>query len=63
MNENCNGILRRFIPIGTKISKISEFELQIIVDKINNKPRKILGFRKAEDLFKEEINNIIKVVA
>lgn len=63
MNENCNGLLRRFIPKGTKISKISEFELQIIVDKINNKPRKILGFRKAEDLFKEEINNIIKMVA
>lgn len=61
MNENCNGLLRRFIPKGTKIGKISEYKLEMIVYKINNKPRKILGFRKADDLFKEEINNIIKV--
>lgn len=61
MNENCNGILRRFIPKGSKISNISEYKLETIVYKINNKPRKKLGFRKAEELFKEEINNIIKV--
>ena len=33
----------------------------MIVYKINNKPRKILGFRKADDLFNREINNIIKI--
>lgn len=60
MNENCNGILRRFIPKGSKITDISEYELETIVYKINNKPRKKLGFKKADDLFKEEINNIIK---
>lgn len=61
MNENCNGLLRRFIPKGSKISNISEYELEMIVYKINNKPRKILGFRKADDLFNREINNIIKI--
>ena len=61
MNENCNGILRRFIPKGSKIRNISEYEIEMIEYKINNKPRKKLGFRKAEDLFREEINNIIKV--
>jgi len=61
MNENCNGLLRRFIPKGSKIANISEYELEVILYKINNKPRKILGFRKADDLFNEEISNIIKV--
>ena len=61
MNENCNGLLRRFIPKGRKIANISEYELEVILYKINNKPRKILGFRKADDLFNEEISNIIKI--
>ena len=61
MNENCNGILRRFIPKGTKIGEISDARLETILYLINNKPRKILGFRAAQLLFNQEINNIIKI--
>ena len=46
MNENCNGILRRFIPKGTDLNKISEYKLETILEKINEKPRKILNFSK-----------------
>ena len=59
MNENCNGILRRFIRKGTDLSKITEEKLEEIVKKINGKPRKILNFTSAEDLFKKEIDKIV----
>lgn len=59
MNENCNGILRRFIPKGTDLNKITSEKLEKILDKINGKPRKILGFVSAEQRFKEEIEKII----
>lgn len=58
MNENCNGILRRFIPKGTDLNKISEYRLELILDKINGKPRKILDFTSADELFNIEINKI-----
>ena len=58
MNENCNGILRRFIPKGTDLETISEYKLEIILEKINGKPRKILNFTSAEELFNIEINKI-----
>ena len=58
MNENCNGILRRFIPKGTDLNKISEYQLERIVEKINKKPRNILNFSTAEELFNIEINKI-----
>ena len=37
MNENCNGILRRFIPKGKNLNKISKRKLKKILKIINNK--------------------------
>ena len=59
MNENCNGILRRFIPKGTDLNKITKEKLDKILQKINGKPRKILGFISAEKRFEEEIRKIV----
>lgn len=42
-NENINGLIRFFFPRGTNFTKISEAELQRVVDLINNRPRKVLG--------------------
>lgn len=59
MNENCNGILRRFIPKGTDLNKISSEKLENILNKINGKPRKTLGFISSDKRFKEEIAKIV----
>ena len=59
MNENCNGILRRFIPKGTDLNKISSEKLEKILNKINGKPRKVLGFIPADKRFNEEIEKIV----
>ena len=49
-NENGNRILRRFIPKGTDIGKITAKELQRIEDWANNYPRKILGYKSANQI-------------
>ena len=49
-NENGNRILRRFVPKGTDIGKLSVRELQRIEDWVNNYPRKILGYKSANDI-------------
>ncbi len=61
MNENCNGILRRFIPKGTDLNTISEYQLERIVEKINGKPREILNYTTANELFEKEIEKIMKI--
>ena len=50
-NENSNRILRRFIPKGTDITTITAKKLQQIEDWVNNYPRKILGYRTANEVF------------
>lgn len=42
--ENTFGRLRRYIPKGTSVDDISEVQLQVIEDMMNNTPRKCLGF-------------------
>lgn len=49
-NENGNRILRRFVPKGTDIGKLTAKELQRIEDWVNNYPRKILGYRTANEI-------------
>ena len=53
-NENCNRIIRRFIPKGSCISDYSDFEIQRIEDYINNMPRRILDGMTAETYFRSQ---------
>jgi len=49
-NENGNRMLRRFVPKGTDIGKLTKAELQRIEDWVNNYPRKILGYKSANQI-------------
>ena len=49
-NENQNKMLRRWFPKGTDFSKISSSKIQEVVNIINEKPRKILGYMSATEV-------------
>lgn len=44
-NENTNGLIRRFFPKGTNFNEIQEYQLKEVQNKLNNRPRKILGYK------------------
>ncbi len=56
-NENQNRMIRRFIPKGTDIADVSDKEIQRIQDWMNNYPRKILGYKTANQMAKECLQN------
>jgi IS30 family transposase len=49
-NENINKLIRRFIPKGTDIGKISRVKIKYIENWINNYPRRILGYKSSNDM-------------
>ena len=57
-NENHNGMIRRFIPKGKKISDYSLEAIERIEEWMNGLPRKILGYKTPEELFEEELDLI-----
>jgi IS30 family transposase len=50
-NENANGMIRRYFPKGSDFEKITCRQLQKVMDKINNRPRKILDYQTANEVF------------
>ena len=43
-NENFNGLLRQYFPKGTDLAQHSAAHVARVVDEINNRPRKRLGY-------------------
>ena len=48
-NENTNGLLRQYFPRGTDLSRFSQAYLNTIALRLNQRPRKTLGFETPAD--------------
>ena len=49
--ENTNGLVRQYFPKKSDLRLLSETEIQFVNDRLNNRPRKILGFRTPSEVF------------
>ena len=57
-NENTNGLLRENFPKKTNFSTVTQRDLYWKgVYRINNRPRKVLGWKTAQECFAEELRN------
>ena len=56
-NENTNGLIRQYLPKGIDLSIYSQKDLDKIADSLNNRPRKVLGFRTPLEAYQTEISN------
>ncbi|MGP5012166.1 MULTISPECIES: IS30 family transposase [Psychrobacter] len=50
-NENTNGLIREYLPKGCDFRQVSDDEMQDIENKLNNRPRKRLGFKTPMQAF------------
>lgn len=54
LNEHTNGLIRQYLPKKTDFTKVSKEEIITIQEKLNHRPRKVLGFRTPYEVFFEE---------
>ena len=54
-NENTNGLIRRYLPKGTDFNLIDKKRLLQIQEKLNNRPRKIIGFKTPKEIMQNEL--------
>jgi IS30 family transposase len=51
LNENTNGLIRQYFPKGQDLSAATDAEVWAVMEKLNNRPRKCLGFRTPNQVF------------
>ena len=56
-NENTNGLIRRFFPKKTDFNTITIEQLNHAQNALNNRPRKVLGYKTPNETMKLEITN------
>jgi len=57
-NENTNGLLRQYFPNGTDLSRWSAEDLEAVAHALNNRPRKILNWKTAAEVFDEQLRSL-----
>ena len=53
LNENTNGLIRQYVPKGSDIRTTTNKQIEHIMDRLNNRPRKSLGFLTPNEVFYE----------
>lgn len=51
LNENTNGLVRQYLKKGSSFTNVDNNILEAIMDKLNNRPRKTLGFKSPNEVF------------
>ncbi|WP_407643689.1 IS30 family transposase [Cumulibacter manganitolerans] len=57
-NENTNGLLRQYFPKGTDLSRWSAEDLEAVAHALNNRPRKVLGWKTPAEVFDEQLRSL-----
>jgi len=54
LNENTNGLIRQYFPKKFSFSDINDEQIQYVMKRLNNRPRKSLGYETPSQVFFRE---------
>jgi len=49
--ENTNGLIRQYFPKGLHFDLITDNQVQVVMNRLNNRPRKTLGYKTPNEVF------------
>ncbi len=53
LNENTNGLVRQYFPKGSDFATITDTQVERVMQRLNHRPRKTLGFTTPHRVFYE----------
>lgn len=56
--ENIIGLIREYLPKGTDLTKVTDEEIQVIQDRLNNRPRKSLGYKTPKEVLSKYLKTL-----
>ncbi|AOM41326.1 IS30 family transposase [Xenorhabdus hominickii] len=61
INENTNGLIRDYFPKGTDFNQVSEREVNLVANRLNNRPRKTRNYKTPNELFKGISTHLLRL--
>jgi len=61
LNENTNGLIRQYFPKGMNLKDVTREEIEFVMSRLNNRPRKTLDFKTPNDIFANESKDFTRV--
>jgi IS30 family transposase len=55
-NENTNGLIRQYLPKKEALDDLDDAKVDYILDRLNNRPRKILAFNTPSGVLKANLS-------
>lgn len=55
LNENTNGLVRQYLKKGHDFGSVTDADLLLVTEKLNNRPRKSLAFQTPNEVFFKEL--------
>jgi len=56
LNENTNGLIRQYFPKDTNFKNITDLDVEKVMEKLNNRPRKTLDFKTPNEMFSKHFD-------
>jgi transposase, IS30 family len=56
-NENTNGLVRQYVPKKRNLHTVDQQELEMIMERLNHRPRKRLGFKTPHQVFVQSLQS------
>jgi IS30 family transposase len=57
-NQNLNGLLRQYTPKKRSMSTVTNEEIRMIQNRLNNRPRKRLGLKTPAEVFHQSLKRV-----
>lgn len=57
--EQMNVMLHRYLPKNSNLKEVSYEQIELIQEKLNNRPRKCLGFKTPAEAFEEQLSQFV----
>lgn len=58
LNENTNGLIRQYFPKGSDLTRLTKQHIRKVQNRLNHRPRKCLGFKTPEQIFKQALDRV-----
>lgn len=59
--ENTNGLIRQYLPRKTKLNTLTDRDIYLIQEKLNNRPRKALNYKTPNEVIKQYLEEGVAI--